>query len=217
MRIGAEKGTTMVDQHTLMLYVPAMLAITLAPGADTLFVVASALRYGPRGGVLATGGIISGGSIHIGFATVGLSALLLRSALAFSMLKYIGAAYLLYIGIKTLRSSTGGVSADEPHEGSAGMIFRRGFVTNVLNPKVALFVVAFFPQFVSPSHGPLWSQMLELGALWYATGLVWLSFVGIAVGYAGHAVEPSQKARAVFKYVTGSIFVALGVRVALPE
>lgn len=209
----------MLDRHTLLLYLPAMFAITLAPGADTLFVVASALRSGARGGALAALGIISGGTVHIGVAVVGLSALLLKSAIAFSVLKYCGAAYLFYLGVRTLISKSEKVAASASDRGavSDGMIFRQGFLTNVLNPKVALFVVAFFPQFVSPAHGPVWSQMLELGVLWYAAGLIWLSLVGVLVGRARRAASPSNALRGVFKYVTGSIFIGLGIRVALPE
>lgn len=209
----------MLDTHTLLLYLPAMTAITLAPGADTLFVVASALRSGARGGVLAACGIISGGTVHIGLATVGLSALILKSALAFSVLKYVGAAYLIYLGIRTLlaKSSADPLVTADVQERSAAATFRQGFITNVLNPKVALFVVAFFPQFVSPARGPVWTQMLEMGALWYAAGLVWLGFLGFAIGRVRRAATPARWIRTAFKYVTGSIFIGLGVRVALPE
>lgn len=209
----------MLDKHTLLLYLPAMLAITLAPGADTLFVVASALRGGARGGVLAALGIISGGTVHIGFAIVGLSALILKSAIAFAALKYAGAAYLMYLGVRTLTAKAAIQSAQVPERGDlfAGVVFRQGFVTNVLNPKVALFVLAFFPQFVSPARGPVWSQLLELGVLWYAAGFIWLGFVGTLVGRAKRSAAPPPFVRSAFKYVTGCIFIALGIRVALPE
>lgn len=209
----------MLDQYTLLLYLPAMLAITLAPGADTLFVVASALRGGVRGGVLAALGIVSGGTVHIGLAIVGLSALILKSAIAFTVLKYAGAAYLLYLGVRTLlaKTTTDRVPAPERSDLRAGVVFRQGFLTNVLNPKVALFIVAFFPQFVSPARGAVWSQLLELGVLWYAAGFIWLGLVGTLVGRARRSAAPSRLLRTAFKYVTGGIFIALGIRVALPE
>lgn len=215
--MGLEGAVSMVDERTLLLYLPAMLAITLAPGADTLFVVASALRSGARGGVLAATGIISGGIVHITAATIGLSALILKSALAFAILKYVGAAYLIYLGIRALLSR----ETPETSEGTAekkpvsNRVFFQGFITNVTNPKVAIFMLAFLPQFVSPARGPIWTQLLELGGLWYIAGLIWLGAVGFAVGKARRSVSASKSIRNAFKYVTASIFIGLGLRVAV--
>lgn len=209
----------MVDEPTLLLYLPAMLAITLAPGADTLFVVGAALRSGVRGGMLGALGVICGGVVHIGAATLGLSALILKSALAFTILKYAGAAYLIYLGVSALRSG----ASSEPGDDGASMhaspltLFARGFITNVTNPKVALFVLAFLPQFVSPARGAVWSQFVELGALWYLAGLLWLGGIGIAVGVAKRKATPSRRVRAFFRYATASIFIGLGIRVALTD
>lgn len=207
----------MVDDKTLLLYLPAMLAITLAPGADTLFVIASALRSGARGGVLAATGIISGGIVHITAATIGLSALILKSALAFAVLKYVGAAYLIYLGIRALLTretldTAEGMSQLKP---VSNRVLFQGFITNVTNPKVAIFMLAFLPQFVSPSRGPVWPQLVELGALWYVAGLIWLGAVGFAVGKARRSVGASRAVRNAFKYVTASIFIGLGLRVAV--
>lgn len=207
----------MVDSQTLWLYLPAMLAITLAPGADTLYIVAASLRSGWRGGVFGALGIVAGGFVHIGFAAIGLSALLVKSALAFTMLKYAGAAYLIYLGIRTLLSRESAVP-DAPSSLSAqlpGRIFAQGFLTNVLNPKVALFVLAFLPQFVSPARGPIWSQLVELGALWYVAGFLYLSTVGIVVARLRRFHSPSTIVRKAFRYVTASIFVGLGIKVAV--
>lgn len=206
----------MIDGPTLLLYLPAMLAITLAPGADTLFVVGSALRSGARGGVLATCGIVSGGLLHIGLATIGLSALVLHSAIAFAAIKYVGAAYLLYLGIRALLAGDS-TPARPKGEQSAHLLFVQGFLTNAFNPKVALFVLAFLPQFVSTARGPLWSQFAELGALWYLAGFVWLGSIAIIVGRTRAAVAPTVVLRRILRYATASIFIALGIRVALPE
>lgn len=208
----------MLDTPTLLLYLPAMLAITLAPGADTLFIVASSLRSGWRGGVFGALGIVAGGCVHIGFAAIGLSALLVKSAVAFAVLKYAGAAYLIYLGIRTLvardEAAAAGPASMAPQR-TPRQIFAQGFVTNVLNPKVALFVLAFLPQFVSPARGPIWSQLAELGAIWYAAGFVYLSTVGVIVARLRRFQSPSAIARTAFKYVTASIFVGLGIRVAV--
>lgn len=209
----------MIDHATLLLYLPAMLAITLAPGADVLFVVASALRSGSRAGVVGALGVVAGGFVHIGFATVGLSALIVSSALAFAVLKYAGAAYLIYLGIRALLARDAEAAAIGPQSSEVPLstVFVQGFVNNVLNPKVAIFVLAFLPQFVSASRGPVWSQMLELGAIWYATGLVYLVAIGAVVGHVRRFGSPSRRVQAGFRYVVATIFVGLGVRIALPE
>lgn len=165
--------------------------------------------------MLATCGIISGGILHIGFATIGFSALILRSAIAFVAIKYVGAGY-LYLGIRALLAHDTAPKRpqDEP---SAHSLFAQDFLTNALNPKVALFVLAFLPQFVSPARGPLWSQFAELGALWYIAGFIWLGSIGVIVGRARTAGAPSVALRRIFRYATASIFIALGIRVALPE
>jgi threonine/homoserine/homoserine lactone efflux protein len=196
-----------------------MLAIVVAPGADTVFVVASAARGGSRSGVIAALGIIGGGTVHISLATAGLSTLILKSAIAFAILKYLGAAYLLYLGIRTIAGTSTSEAAHRAQgvERSPYRVFRQGFLTNVLNPKVPLFVVAFFPQFVSPARGPVWSQIMEMGVLWYGAGLVWYSLVAVCVGRVRRAAVPVPAVRRIFKYVVGGIFIALGIRVALPD
>jgi threonine/homoserine/homoserine lactone efflux protein len=205
-----------LDTPTLLLYLPAMLAITLAPGADTLYIVASALRSGWRAGVFGALGIVAGGCVHIGAAAVGLSALIVKSATAFAILKYAGAAYLVYLGIRTLLARESASPGMPPVPArTPAQIFTQGFLTNVLNPKVALFVLAFLPQFVSPARGPVWAQLVELGAIWYATGFVYLSTVGIVVARLRRLTSPSTAARNAFRYITATIFVGLGIRIAV--
>jgi threonine/homoserine/homoserine lactone efflux protein len=219
----------MVGAHALLLFVPAMLAIALAPGPDMLFVLAQSARGGARRGLIAVAGIMSGGTVHIGAAAVGLSALLVRSAFLFSIVKYAGAAYLIYLGLHTLfsrqpelpevsRASDAPAAADasEATEPARSSAFAQGFVTNVLNPKVALFMLAFLPQFVDPGRGAVGLQIAELGFLWYATAAVILSGVALAGGAFDAWRRCNPLAQRVERYVTGTIFVALGARVALP-
>jgi threonine/homoserine/homoserine lactone efflux protein len=207
----------MLSSHALVLYVPMMLAIALAPGPDMLFVLTQSARGGARRGLIATAGIISGGFVHISAASIGLSALLVRSALLFSAVKYIGAGYLVYLGLRTLLTRER-MSAADPKAGfkPASAPFVQGFITNVLNPKVALFVLAFLPQFVEPARGNIGWQIAELGAVWYATAAVVLCGVALAGGRFDAWRRRNALARRVERYVTGTIFVALGARVALP-
>ena len=207
----------MLDKATLLLFLPAMLAITLTPGTDTMFVVASALGGGPKRGVLAAVGIISGGIVHLGAAAVGVTALVLGSAVIFTTVKFVGAVYLIYLGIRIFADRRPLKTADAPvieRTGPQRTVFR-GFVTNVTNPKVALFVMAFLPQFVAPTRGPVWLQILELGAIWYGAALLWLSVVGVLVGSAAVVFAPSPRIVAWLRYAMASVFVALGARLAL--
>lgn len=208
----------MLDAHALILFVPAMLAITFAPGPDMLFVLAQSARGGARRGLVAVAGIISGGTIHIGAAAIGLSALLVRSAFLFSIVKYAGAAYLIYLGLRTLlgREKAAQAMPRATEATSASAPFVQGFITNVLNPKVALFVLAFLPQFVEPSRGYVGAQIAELGLMWYATAAVVLSAVALAGGTFDAWRRRNPTVQRVERYLTGTIFVALGARVALP-
>jgi|HubBroStandDraft_6_1064221.scaffolds.fasta_scaffold75638_4 threonine/homoserine/homoserine lactone efflux protein len=218
----------MLDAQTIAFYLPVVVAVVLAPGGDTLFVVSSALRLGPRGGLVGTAGTISGGAVHIGFSALGISELLVHSALAFSVLKLLGAAYLLFLGIRTLLSTERSAKSHSDvtarnestmYTGSGAksmsILYIQGLLTNVLNPKVALFALSFLPQFVSPNRGHIWIQVVELGAIWYGAGLVWLSLVSIAAWRAQRFITQGNAIRRVFKYSIGALFIALGARVAL--
>jgi threonine/homoserine/homoserine lactone efflux protein len=143
--------------------------------------------------------------------------LIVNSAIAFTTLKYVGAAYLFYLGVRTLLAKAQDAGPQVQPPLPARTLFVRGFLTNVLNPKVALFVLAFLPQFVSPAHGPVWSQMLELGALWYVAGFLYLATLGFVVGRLRSAGTPSVRLRNGFRWATATIFIGLGIRVALPE
>lgn len=148
----------MPDAHQLLLFILAGWLLNLTPGPDVLYIVTTALRSGARAGVLAGLAIAAGCLVHVVAAAVGLGALLATSATAFMVVKFAGAAYLVWLGVRILLAKAPPpVPAFEPHQAPlaqrAGAVFRRGFLTNVLNPKVALFFLAFVPQFI-PAHAP---------------------------------------------------------------
>jgi threonine/homoserine/homoserine lactone efflux protein len=209
----------MIDRHEFLLFIPAMLAITFMPGPDMLFVLALSAHGGARQGIVGVLGIISGGFVHITAAALGLSALIFQSAFLFSLVKAAGAAYLIFLGLRTLfaRDQTPPEKGALRPASNAWTAYRRGFITNLLNPKVALFMLAFLPQFVVPANGHVGLQIATLGAIWYGTAL----FVFGAVALAGGAVEGlrrrSRRARTIERVLTGSIFLGLGLRVALPD
>ena len=148
----------------LLTFLAATLALNFTPGADMAYVIARSLGQGRKAGLVSVLAVTAGCCVHIALATIGLSALLAKSPLAFRALQYAGAAYLLFIAWRLLQSAPGerqGAAA----AASLGRIFIQGVLTNVLNPKVALLILAFLPQFVDPGRGPAWAQMLFLGAL----------------------------------------------------
>ena len=210
----------------LLLFIAAGLLLNLTPGPDVLYIVSNALRGGARSGMVAAVGITVGCFVHIFAAAVGISALMATSATAFTVLKWLGAAYLVYAGCRLLLSKAGSainLEADGVHStGATGQngymgIFLRGFWTNALNPKVALFFLAFLPQFIAPTveHKPL--AFLLLGLLFNFNGL-WVN-----LGWALAAAWLASRAGAVHRgmlwldRVAGTLFIGFGIKLALAE
>ena len=202
----------MFDWSTLLTFAVASAAIIIVPGPAQAMVLARTLSQGRRAGMLTAVGLNGGTIVHAVAAGLGVSALLAASALAFDAVKYTGAVYLVYLGVQAWRE--GGRPAAAPPSGQQALA--RAIVTGILNPKVALFFVAFLPQFVDPSRGPVLAQCLALGTLLaamdlvYESALVWLS--GRWAGaYRSPRVERWRKR------VSGLVLVGLGVRLAFVE
>jgi threonine/homoserine/homoserine lactone efflux protein len=201
----------------LALFVAASLALIVAPGPDTLYVLARGIGQGRRAGVISALGTCSGILVHTMLAALGLAVLLKTSPLAYLVVKYAGAAYLIYLGIKALRSHEplAQTKSAMPQRSHLRM-YAQGLLTNVLNPKVALFFVAFLPQFVHPQAGPPAVQMLALGLLFDVMGLAYLIVVALLAGAAGRLLaKPRWQQR--IRWLSGSILIALGLRLALPD
>ena len=211
-----------IDQ--LLLFIAAGLLLNLTPGPDVLYVVSHALRAGARAGMVAALGITAGCFVHIFAAAVGVSALMAASATAFALLKWAGAAYLVYVGLRLLRPGpAAAVSLDaapglvaQPQDASAyRAIFSRGFWTNALNPKVALFFLAFVPQFITPQMDNKPLAFLLLGLLFNFNGL-WVNF-----GWAAAAAFLARRSGLVQRSLrwldraAGALFVGFGIRLAL--
>jgi len=182
-------------------------------------------RSGAQQGVVAALGIGVGGLVHTALAAVGLSALIVSSAHAFSVVKYLGAGYLVYVGVKALLAKGSALSADLEHAeaptpSSASHVslrrtFGRGVVTNVLNPKVAIFFLAFVPQFVDPARGHITMQFAALGTVFCISGTLVNALVGWLSGSAGRWFRTRAGLTRFLDRATGAIFVALGIRLAL--
>ena len=168
------------DPALLAGFIAAGLLLNLTPGADFVFISASGIGGGPRVGMAAAVGVNLGVALHVILAAAGLSALLLAWPLAYDAIRYAGAAYLLFLAVQTWRS--GADTGEGRAAQSAWRAVRRGFLTNVLNPKTALFIFAFIPQFTDPANGPVGMQILVLGAIFLGVGFVFSLCLGAAAG-----------------------------------
>lgn len=164
-------------------FLVAGLVLNLTPGADVIFATACGLSGGPRAGIMAGLGVGLGGLWHVGLATLGISALIAAEPAALAALRYGGAAYLLWLAVRSWRG--GGLAAGARGARHPSGALWRGFVTNALNPKVALFVLAFLPQFAHPEYGPVWVQILLLGLVFSLTGTVVTMSYGALAGRFG--------------------------------
>jgi threonine/homoserine/homoserine lactone efflux protein len=203
------------DAGTLAVFAAAALALLVVPGPAVLYIVAQSVHRGRAAGLVSMFGIQVGGLVHVTAATVGLSSLLVSSALAFDTVKYAGAAYLIFLGIRRLLGRDRDAKVDVDHERELGRLFRRGIVVNVLNPKTALFFFAFLPQFVDPEASAPALQIAFLGLLFIAIAVVSDGAYALAAGTLGGWLRRSKGFLAVERYVSGMVFVGLGVATAL--
>jgi threonine/homoserine/homoserine lactone efflux protein len=198
--------------HDLALFIVSGLLLNLAPGPDTLYIVGRSSTQGYRAGAAAALGIFAGTFVHIAAAAGGLSALLAASASAFTVVKIAGAIYLAYIGISLLRSPVqSGATGPGLAPASLHQVFVQGFFTNVLNPKVALFFLAFLPQFVDPARGAVAAQILVLGLLFIALGICTDGAWAIGAGTARQWLGARPRNTAGQRYVVGGVYVGLGL------
>jgi threonine/homoserine/homoserine lactone efflux protein len=207
----------MIDHATLVTYILIVLGFVFIPGPATLLTMARAASSGTRVGIATGAGIAAGDVIHTSMAIVGLSAIIATSALLFSIVKYAGAGFLIYLGIRAMLDKAPIKLDDGTPAISAGHAFRQAVLTEVLNPKTALFFLAFLPQFVRPENGSAALQLAILGIVFVLLGL--LSTVVFAVG-AGRLGNLLRRHPAVVKWqgkVVGTIYCAVGVRLALQE
>jgi len=204
----------MIDVLTMMAFVPAALALNLTPGADMMFCFGQGLRAGPKPAIAASAGISAGSLIHVLVAGLGLGAAGAAMPWRFDAIRWLGVAYLLYLAWGAIRN--GAVAADALQR-PVKYAFRDGFLVNLTNPKVILFVLAFIPQFVNPQAGSILLQFLIFGTIIAVGGFIINSLVGIFAGGAGRVLTANPRTSRILGWVTGSIFAALAVRLAIME
>jgi threonine/homoserine/homoserine lactone efflux protein len=190
--------------------------LLLTPGPAVLYIVARSVEQGRIAGVASVFGITTGTLVHVLASTLGLSALLASSAVAFGLVKYAGAAYLVYMGVRRILKRTEAASLPVKLQArSLGKLYRDGFIVNLLNPKTALFFLAFLPQFVDPARGPIPTQIAFLGLLFALMGFASDGLYALVAGIAASWAKRQSGFLSWERYVTGSVFIGLGVTAAL--
>ncbi len=200
-------------------FVPFLLAsalLSIAPGPDNLFVLSQSALYGSRSGVLITLGLCTGLLVHTTAVALGVAALLQSSPLAFDLLRYIGALYLLYLAWLAFSAEATQATSQGSTLRSSGALYRRGIIMNVTNPKVTIFFLAFLPQFVSPLHGSPGPQIVLLGLIFILVALGVFSAIAILAGRLSPWLTGSPRMQALLRRASGILFVLLALRLALP-
>lgn len=200
---------------TLALFLLAALGILLIPGPAVLYIITRSVAQGRRAGLVSVLGVELAGLTHAAAAALGLSALLLTSALAFNVVKYLGAAYLIYLGVRTLLAREERQEAAVPAPRRFSQLFSKGFLVNLLNPKTALFFYAFLPQFVNPARGPVAGQILLFGVLFVLLASCTDSLYALLGSTVGQWFTRNMRFQHIRRYVTGSIYIVLGVTAAI--
>jgi RhtB (resistance to homoserine/threonine) family protein len=205
--------------HDFPLFVFSCVLLNITPGQDTIYIIGRSVSQGRRAGVMSVLGIMTGVLVHTLLAALGLSVILATSSLAFAIVKYAGAGYLIWIGIGFITNRDGGPHLPEAPEPSLDhrKLFQQGVLTNLLNPKVALFFLSFLPQFVSPQTDPVFLPFLLLGLVFFTTGSIWCLFLVTAAAWLSARFRQRASSGNVIKKCTGALFIGLGIRLAFSQ
>ena len=203
----------MLSLSVTLTFCAAAILLALAPGPDNIFVLTQSAISGKRGGIFVVLGLCTGIIVHTAAVALGLSALITQSAIAFTIIKMLGAGYLIWLAIGAFRApvqklETGQIAID------AVSLYRRGVIMNVTNPKVAIFFLAFFPQFIDVERGSFFSQTLQLGALFALSTLVVFSAIAVMAGQLGALLRESPTLQISLNRIAGVVFVGLAAKIA---
>jgi threonine/homoserine/homoserine lactone efflux protein len=200
---------------SLGLFVVAALVLLVTPGPAVLYIVARSIDQGRRAGVVSVLGVHAGTLVHVAAAAAGLSAILAASATAFTLVKYLGAAYLIYLGARRLFGPSTATAPAERGERRLGRVFLDGVIVNVLNPKTALFFLAFLPQFADVSRGAIGAQILTLGMIFVMMGLITDGLYALTAGTAALWLRGNPRFATSERWISGSMYIGLGMAAAL--
>jgi threonine/homoserine/homoserine lactone efflux protein len=209
----------MPSNHSIFLFMVSALALNLSPGPSILYILSRSIGQGREAGLVSVLGLATATLTHAVAASLGLSTLFVYSPIAFAVVKYLGAAYLIYLGLSAFRAH-GSLQSAAAARGtglSLGAVYRQGVVTDLLNPKVALFFIAFLPQFVDPATGSPTLQILVFGLLFHVTGVPVNLMVALAGGRLATLLAQRPSWARIQSWLSGTVLVALGLRLALSD
>ncbi|MBN9669776.1 LysE family translocator [Roseibium aggregatum] len=207
----------MIPFDILTVFFTAAVALGLAPGPDNLFVLTQSALYGRRAGLIVTLGLCTGLVVHSCAVALGVAAIFKTSELAFTLLKIVGAGYLLYLAFQAFRAGKSDLSTQKGAELPPASLYRRGIVMNVTNPKVALFFLAFLPQFADPARGSVPVQILLFGGLFILATVLVFGGIALSAGALGDVLKRSPQAQIWLNRLAGVVFVGLALRLAVAE
>jgi threonine/homoserine/homoserine lactone efflux protein len=207
----------MIDNTVLLAFFTTSVILALSPGPDNLFVMAQSARTGRKSGLFVTLGLATGLIGHTVAVAFGLAAILRASSLAFTILKFIGAAYLLYLAWQAFRAGAATANKGDVQVFSRGNLYRRGIIMNLTNPKVSLFFMAFLPQFADPRHGSMMLQFFQLGAVFIMATILVFSVISFIAGGVGEKFSNSPLAQKIVNRTASAVFIGLAVKLALSE
>ncbi len=205
----------MPDASSLTVFILAALALLIVPGPAVLYILARSVDQGRRAGLVSVVGVGLGSMVHVAAAALGLSALLVQSATAFRTVKYLGAAYLIYLGVRRLLGKGDSIVQADGSNRTLRRIFFQGVWVNILNPKTALFFFAFLPQFVEVDAGSVGLQILFLGTLLVVMGVVTDGAYALAAGSLGEWLKKRSRIVTAQRWFAGGVFISLGLATAL--
>jgi threonine/homoserine/homoserine lactone efflux protein len=200
---------------TLLAFIIASAALSFAPGPDNIFVLTQSALYGRNSGILVTLGLCTGLIAHTSAVALGVAALFMTSVVAFTILKIVGASYLVYLALQAWRHAAASLEVAASNLRSAGALYRRGIIMNITNPKVSIFFLAFLPQFADPANGPVVQQIFILGAIFIVVALIIFSGIATMAGALGEWLQRTPRARVYLNRIAAVIFALLALRLAI--
>lgn len=205
----------MLELHTIMMFMGASILLALAPGPDILFVLTQSMTKGSKSGLMITLGLCSGLIFHTTAVALGVAVIFQTSAIAFNILKLVGAAYLLYLAYMSFKDASKSKLEADKTPLSLKALYKRGIFMNVTNPKVSIFFLAFLPQFTNPEIGNVTAQIFSLGALFMLSAFLVFSFVALLSARVGAWFTQTQNGEKILNRIAGTIFAALAIKLAL--
>lgn len=198
-------------------FLGAAIALTILPGPDNMFVLAQSIAKGKQSGIFTTLGLCTGLLVHISATTLGISAVIYQSAIAFTIVKYAGAFYLLFLAFKAFRAKNSSFNLNVKDKLNSKALYKRGVIMNLLNPKVSLFFLAFLPQFVHYEHGNVPIQMLILGFIFLVQALIIFSLISIFAGKLGVFLRKNSFLANKFNLIEGTLYTLIGLNIAFSQ